>query len=92
MAVDFSQKHVRCDTVLATDLGGEVVMMDIESGEYFSLTAVSARIWELLGEPASASEICTTLEAEYDVDSETCRTHVGEFLGQLADAKIIQAV
>ncbi len=36
--------------VLVRELGGEAVLLDIETGRYFGLNATGVRIWALLGE------------------------------------------
>ena len=36
--------------VVARDVGGEQVLLDLSSGQYFGLDNVGGRIWELLSE------------------------------------------
>lgn len=90
MALSDTDKLMKRDTVLSTDLGDEYVMMDIDSGDYFSLDGVSRRIWELLDTPASPDDLVTALIGEYDVDAETCKAEVTSFLQDLLDANILQ--
>lgn len=69
---------------LAAKVGDELVMMSAEKGNYLGLSEVGARIWELLETPRAIDEICTKLEAEFDVAPETCRAEVEAFLNELA--------
>ena len=38
----------RRNDIDTTDLNGEIVMMDLEKGRYFSLNGVGSRIWEII--------------------------------------------
>ena len=72
-----------------TDLDGEKVMMNLDKGEYFMMNEVGSRIWEIISEPINVKEIISTLRNEYEVDEETCRDTVIEFLGRLDNADLI---
>lgn len=58
---------------VSSDLGGEVVILDLEGSRYYGLDGVGARVWELLSESRSVAELQQALLAEYDVDEEQCR-------------------
>ena len=72
-----------------TDLDGEKVMMNIDKGEYFMMNEVGSRIWEIISEPINVRRIIDTLCSEYEVDEETCKDTVVEFLGRLNNADLI---
>ncbi|MDU3520848.1 MAG: lasso peptide biosynthesis PqqD family chaperone [Clostridium saudiense] len=72
-----------------TDLDGEKVMMNLDKGEYFMMNEVGSRIWEIISEPINVEEIINTLRNEYEVDEETCKDTVIEFLGRLDHADLI---
>ena len=72
-----------------TDLDGEKVMMNLDKGEYFMMNEVGSRIWEIISEPINVKEIINTLRNEYEVDEETCKDTVIEFLGRLDNADLI---
>jgi hypothetical protein len=69
---------------LSAMVGDELVMMSAERGNYLGLSPVGARIWELIEKPLETDELCAKLLAEFDVDAETCRTEVMQFLEELA--------
>ena len=53
--------------VVAQEVGGEMVLLDLASGQYFGLDKVGGRIWELLTErPLSLGALCDTIETEFD--------------------------
>lgn len=72
-----------------TDLDGEKVMMNLDKGEYFMMNEVGSRIWEIISEAINVKEIISTLRNEYEVDEETCKDTVIEFLGRLDNADLI---
>lgn len=80
----------RNETILSTDLGGELVMMDLESGEYFNMKDVALRIWELIEEPKTLDLIAETLQSEYKVDPQTCVAETTAFIQQLHDSGVVK--
>jgi hypothetical protein len=53
---------------MARELGGEIVILDLASGNYFGLDEVGARIWKLIGEGKTLGETLDILLAEYEVE------------------------
>ncbi|MEP6619820.1 MAG: PqqD family peptide modification chaperone [bacterium] len=80
----------RSDAVLSSDLGTDVVAMDIEHGTYFGLESVAGRIWTLLAEPTAAGAVCDRLAGEYEVSHEQCDRDVLAFMGDMLQHQIIQ--
>lgn len=72
-----------------TDLNGEKVMMNLETGQYFVLNDVASRIWELIESPIIVNEVINSLLKEYDIDNKSCETAVISFLSTLDYAKLI---
>jgi hypothetical protein len=70
-------------------IDGEVVMMSIETGEYYGLNPVASRIWELLEMPHTLHQLIDKLMQEFDIDKATCRNDVMPFLDRLMEKKLI---
>lgn len=70
---------------------GEAVLLNIESGEYFSLNPVGCRIWELCDGTRSAAEIASVLCEEFDVAEDVVTADVKEILDELEKEKLIEA-
>ena len=62
-------RYVRASDVVATDMNGETVMMDVHKGSYFALTGSGSQIWEQLEEPKRVDELIAALDAEFDASS-----------------------
>ena len=78
------------EDVLFQEVGGETVLLDLHSEQYFGLDAVGTRIWHLLGEVAGAEAVVEVLLAEYEVERETLAADVAELLDRLAEAGLIR--
>lgn len=73
-----------------TDLSGEKVMIDFESGKYFMIKGVGNDIWDMIqGGDITVDELIQKLLGEYEVSEEECEQAVLEFLNKLEDFKII---
>ncbi len=78
---------VRGTRVVANDLSeNEVVVLDVDQGVYLGLREVGAAIWQLLDEPKTPAEIAEIVLKKYEVEEETCRRDVHEFLENLLKA------
>lgn len=72
-----------------TDLAGEKVMVDFESGKYFLIKGVGNDIWDMIQEEITVGDIISKLLSEYDVSEEECEKSVFEFLGKLKEMDFI---
>ena len=72
-----------------TDLSGEKVMVDFESGKYFLIKGVGNDIWELIQNEITVGEIIDKLMSEYDVELPVCEKSVYDFLGRLKELEFI---
>lgn len=68
---------------LSAEVGGEIVMMSVEMGNYVGMNEVGARIWQLLETPRSVDELCAALVAEFDVSPQDCAADTRAFLDEM---------
>jgi hypothetical protein len=78
-----------CSAMMVDD---ELVMMSIELGQYFALNQAGARVWELLETPRTLADLCTAMEAEYDVKREVCHREVAALLEELKGKGLVTFV
>ena len=74
---------------LSTELGGEVVILDIDKGEYFGLANVGTLIWNMLQTPRRVSEIVDRIVTDYDVRRDTAEEDLQALLADLAARGLI---
>ncbi len=75
--------------ISVTDLSGEKVMIDFDSGKYYMLKGVGNDIWDLIQSDITAGEIIDKLLSEYDVAEDVCSSSVFTFLTKLKDIEFI---
>jgi hypothetical protein len=76
--------------VVATEMNGETVMMDIEKGTYFALTGSGGQIWAALEAPATLAEVIAVVEREFDVSAvDGHAAMVTEFVAKLLDQGLV---
>ncbi|MDH5523382.1 MAG: PqqD family peptide modification chaperone [Desulfobulbaceae bacterium] len=74
---------------MATELEGEVVLLDLASNNFVGLDAVGSAIWQLLEQPISFHNLCQRLMAKYNVTEDVCRADVLSFLKELGESNLI---
>jgi len=74
----------------SADLDGEAVLLDVNSGLYYGLSGVGARIMEIIRVPTLVSEILDTLVGEYDVEMERLSRDVLSFLNDMQERNLIR--
>lgn len=77
---------------VSTDFEGEIVLMSIEQGRYYSLNGVLSRIWTLAEKPVKISTICNSLMDEYEVEQEECEKQTLEAVQALSLEKLIDVI
>ena len=76
--------------VLAQQLAGETVLLDLASENYFGLDAVGSRVWQLLNEGQDRAALIDILLDEYEVEREVLEKDVAELLERLSTAGLIE--
>jgi hypothetical protein len=79
----------RREGVAAQVADGEAVLLDIESGEYFSLNSVGSRIWELCDGTRSTAEIVSVICEEFDVAADVAASDAPQTLLELRKKKLV---
>ncbi|MBJ7413880.1 MAG: PqqD family protein [Niveispirillum sp.] len=82
---------VRTDHCLASEIDGELVMMDVESGHYFCLDAIGHDIWNRLEQPVRVGDLCTALEQAYAAPLDVITADVLRLLNSLASEGLVKA-
>jgi len=70
--------------IVSAEINGEMVMMSVELGEYYSLNSVASDIWRRLGAPVSVAKLVQDLTESYAGDPAGIRSDVCALLEGLA--------
>jgi hypothetical protein len=78
--------------LVSSDLDGETVLLSIETGKYYNMDPIGSRIWKLIEEPRSVSQLINILLNEFEVEKKQCEQEVLTFLNKLAGDHLIQVL
>jgi hypothetical protein len=87
--LDLQTLVARSGSLVSSAIEGDVTMMNVQTGKYYGLTTVGARIWALIENPTPVTVLCDQLIAEYRVGRETCESEVLTFLQRMADEGVV---
>ncbi len=76
-------------TVLSTEVDGETILLDPESGRYYGLNPMASRMLALLLETADRESILQTLASEYDTTEERLRSDLTSLIADLESKGLI---
>ncbi len=75
--------------VLFRELDGEAVLLHIDTGKYYGLDAIGARMWALLAQHGALEPAYRSLIAEYDVAPEVLEHDLLAFVNRLAAQQLL---
>jgi len=75
---------------LFSEIDNEVVMLNIQSGEYYSLNSIGSAIWKMLSIPSTFEALIKSLMEDYNVDRVTCENDTNEFIEESVSLGIIR--
>ena len=90
--MQLTDSYTISDDVVAREVGGEMVLLDLASGQYFGLDTVGGRFWELLSDrPHTLAELCDAIEAEFDAPRDRIEADMMALAKQMRDQELIVA-
>ncbi len=88
--MDLGQKVKFADTVFAQEVDGEMVLLDMNSENYFGLDAVGTDIWQAMQEEEKLEKVLETLLEQYDVEEEVLKKDLFAFVQKLQESGLVQ--
>lgn len=77
------------DEVVAKTLEGEVIIINLTTGAYYSTAGVGAAIWQAIERRQSEPEIVSHLLRAYEVTEDTARADVARLLREFREEDLI---
>lgn len=74
---------------LASSLGNETVMMNLDTGDYLGLNSVASDIWNILKEPIAEEDLYNQIIHMYNVTEDQCKTAVNDFLKNISEQNML---
>lgn len=90
MDVTLSHRFIRSPDVLSQEVGDEAVLLDLASEKYFGLNPVGRRIWELLAEYPSLSDVHLRLCGEFEAEPSRIQADLLALATQLRAAGLLK--
>lgn len=76
--------------VMKTDIDGEIVLMNVDSGAFFALKGTAAAIWVRMEAGVARESMVSSLKSEYDLDEALAQRHVDDLLEELRKVGLIE--
>lgn len=84
------QKISTAPNVLAQDLAGESVLLNIQTEQYFSLDDIGTQMWQTLIEKDSIQTAIDALQVEYNVEPELLQKDVKNLIEELLANELVE--
>ncbi len=68
--------------ILFHELSGEAVLLNLDSGQYYSLDEIGTRMWVLITEYGQIEPVIAALLQEYDVTEQQLRADLDKLLSE----------
>jgi hypothetical protein len=68
---------------------GELVLLNLDSGQYFGLNRTGTRIWELLGSTPHLDDVERVLAEQYRIEPSRARQDLDELIAELERAGLV---
>jgi len=75
--------------VVCTELDDELIMMDLENGNYIRLNKTGRVIWEQLENPIQVEKLVSYLMGQFEVSQKDCTKSIVEFLSTMLRDKML---
>jgi len=72
------------------ELSGESVLLELETGHYFSLDEVGTRMWELLSEHGQLKAAFERLISDYDVEPDRLKKDLIALVENLLSERLLE--
>jgi hypothetical protein len=90
--VNYFQKVQPSTNVIFQQLGGESVLLHLETEEYYTLDETGSRMWQLLSELGDVEPVVKHLQEEYDIDEATIKRDLTILIKKLAEEGLLDVV
>ena len=88
--MDLNKKITFADTVFAQEVDGEMVLLDMNSENYFGLDAVGTDIWQAIQEHETLQKVLEVMLEQYDVEEEVLKNDLFAFVQKLQESGLVE--
>ncbi len=88
--MDLNSKITFADTVFAQEVDGEMVLLDMNSENYFGLDSVGTDIWQAIQENNNLKDVLHILLNQYEVDEDILKRDILLFVEKLQESGLVE--
>jgi len=89
--MDLNQKVKFAETVFSQEVDGEMVLLDMNSENYFGLDETGSAIWQAMQKTGSLQEVYEAMLAQYEVEPEVLEQDILTFVEKLIESGLVSA-
>ena len=88
--MNLNKKITFADTVFAQEVDGEMVLLDMNSENYFGLDEVGTAIWQAMQEKENLKEVFKILLEQYEVEEDVLKKDLITFVEKLEESGLVK--
>jgi hypothetical protein len=88
-SIALESRPIRAERVLAQPSAETLILLNPESGQYYTLDEVGARIWDLCDGSRQVTDLVSLIHAEFDAPVAAIQADVVELLDDLCRDKLV---
>ncbi len=88
--MNLDNKITFAETVFAQEVDGEMVLLDMQSENYFGLDEVGSSIWQAMQSETTLREVLEIVLNKYDVESDVLERDLLDFVKKLVDNGLVE--
>lgn len=75
---------------VASRVGDEVAILDLDGAVYYGLDPVGTRIWDLIQQPTPLTKVLSAVVSEFEVDEVTARVDLLALVTDLLSTRLVE--
>jgi hypothetical protein len=79
----------RSERTLAQELNGELVLVQVDTGQYYTLNDVGSRVWELCDGSLTVAQVISQVCDEFDAPPAQVQADVLDLVDTLSSEKLL---
>ena len=74
---------------IGSNIGEELMIMDLTTGNYININQVGTVIWEQIQQPQKVADICQFLLERFEVEQKKCERDTMDYLERMSEQGIV---
>lgn len=84
--------RINAPSVVSDIIDGEAVILNLKTGNYYSIDKCGAVLWDWIGQGHSPANVIELAQRHYSGDADAIKDAVIKFVGELLDQELVKRV